>query len=153
MACEKYAQVHAYHDGELPAEEVAAVEAHIRECADCRELLGELRRLHTLIYAAPMAEWSAHAAQRVADKTWHREQDRGVLRITAWMTGLAAAILVATTLFWPANAHNEIAVSAASWQVAAVMPPADPDEPVSEVVLAAQWMANDLAPVVSAERQ
>ena len=39
MACDKTDLVHAYHDGELPADQRAAMEEHLRVCEQCRELL------------------------------------------------------------------------------------------------------------------
>ena len=156
MLCDRASQVHAYHDGEMPAEQVRSVEAHLRDCPDCRELLGELRKLSTMVFAAPMADISSATLRRLTDKAWYREQDRGVLRISSWMTGIAAAVLIGATLFWPGSttgpgntpvATNFPQTSTTTWEVAAVMPPAEPsDEPVSDVMLTAQWMANDLAP-------
>jgi len=37
--------LHAYLDGELPSDERTAVEAHLGQCASCRETLGEQRAL------------------------------------------------------------------------------------------------------------
>jgi anti-sigma factor RsiW len=46
-------QLSAYLDGELIAEEGAAIERHLPSCADCRAALVELRGVHSLLRALP----------------------------------------------------------------------------------------------------
>jgi len=61
-------QLSEYLDGELPANEAAAVEAHLRECRDCAEVLNDLKRVvaraQTLGARPPQADlWPAIAAR------------------------------------------------------------------------------------------
>jgi len=44
-------QISQYLDGTLPAEEIAALEAHLKGDAEARELLGEYRKLNQIIVA------------------------------------------------------------------------------------------------------
>jgi anti-sigma factor RsiW len=144
MTCEKAAQIHAYHDGELPPAEREAVEAHLRGCAACGELLEDLRRVSELVAGAPMAGISPIAIARL-EKSFYAARDRGVLRVASWLTAAAAAVLLAVS-FWPKSAETNVTASASTtWQTVAVMPPADESDDLPELVVAAQWMANDLS--------
>jgi anti-sigma factor RsiW len=150
MSCEQAAQVHAYHDGALASPQRAAVEAHLEGCADCRDLLADLRGLSSLIAAAPLAAISPAAMARLNDAL-RTARDRGLLRITTWLTAAAAAILIGALLMFPhTNGPSNPVVASApnvdpAWEPLAVMPPLEADESVPEVVALAQWMANDLS--------
>ena len=162
MTCDRAAQVHAYHDGALAATDRAAMEAHLDECADCRSLLADLRGISNLIASAPLTAMSPEAMARL-NKTWHAARDRGLLRITSWLTAAAAAVLVGTLLMFHDRTPptNTIIANANAgdpvWETAAVMPPFHADENVPEIVALATWMANDLSygtgASVGAERQ
>jgi len=80
MNCDRLTQVHAYHDGELPAEQRAALEAHMRACAECSELLGELQNVSRMLAAAPILEMSPEVRARL-EQSWWASRDRGVLRV------------------------------------------------------------------------
>jgi len=157
MSCDKAAQIHAYHDGELSPTERGAVEAHLRDCGDCAELLADLRRVSALVAAAPMENLSPIAMARL-EKSFYAARDRGVLRVASWLTAAAAGVLFGTLLTWsePMNETVTTASAAPAWQTVAVMPPPDDADDVPELVLAAQWMANDLSPAelgIGGERQ
>lgn len=144
MSCDQNTNLHAYHDGELAAGGRAAFEAHLRECAVCAEQLDELRRLGQMLKNAPMEPISPIALARL-ERAYDAVRDRGVRRVAGWLTAAAAAVLVGVMLI-PSEPAPDVTASAAPWQTIAVMPPADTsDEPIPELVLAAQWMANDLA--------
>src|SRR5436190_14924282 len=158
MSCDQTAQVHAYHDGELPRQQRDAVEAHVKQCADCAALLAELRQMSRLIAAAPMAEISPMALARLqkqtAEAAGHAASDRGVMRVASWLTAVAASILVGAVMFWP---HNRDDGPRGGGVEIAIMPPAadahdDGAANSSDLVVAAQWMANDLTPVVDQTR-
>jgi anti-sigma factor RsiW len=147
MICEHAAQVHAYHDGELASSEIAPFESHLRDCADCRALLADLRRVSQLVAAAPMADMPGDAMRRM-QQTWWAAQDRGVRRIASLLTAAAAVVMLATSLWSPTDRgdNNTTLVTSASWQTEALTPPTDmQDEPQDETIAAAQWIANDLA--------
>ena len=138
----------------------AALEAHLDQCADCRSLLADLRGLSHLIASASLAPMSPEAMARLS-KTWHAARDRGLLRITSWLTAAAAAVLIGTLLMFhdrtaPTNTIIATTASEPVWETAAVMPPLNADENVPEIVALATWMANDLSygtGNVGAERQ
>ena len=151
MSCERFGQVHAYHDDALAAAERVAIEAHLESCGDCRALLADLRGLSHLIAAAPLTAMSPEAMDRLS-KSWRAARDRGLLRITSWLTAAAAAVLVGALLFVPernTNGTQTIAnvtpTDVTAWETAAVMPPLEVDESVPEIVALATWMANDLS--------
>lgn len=150
MSCERSAQVHAYHDDALAGSARVAIEAHLQECADCRALLADLRGLSNLIAAAPLAAMSPEAMVRLAS-SWRAARDRGVLRITSWLTAAAAAVLIAAPLLFqdgnaPSNPTIVTSTVDASWEALAVMPPLETDDNVPDLIVLAQWMANDLSP-------
>ena len=149
MSCDRFAQVHAYHDDALAPSDRVAIEAHLDECADCRALLADLRGLSNLFAAAPLAMLSPAAMARLS-RNIRAARDQGILRITSWLTAAAAAVLVGALLLWPDRAGNgggnTIAAAPAgpALEMVAVMPP-ESEEAVPEVVTLAQWMANDLS--------
>jgi anti-sigma factor RsiW len=53
---EALARVQAYYDGELSARQAARIEAHLTECALCREELAALRSLAVILQAVPVAQ-------------------------------------------------------------------------------------------------
>ena len=55
----------AYHDGELPAGERAAVERHLAECAACREALEQMRRLSAALAGFEAPALGAGAMERM----------------------------------------------------------------------------------------
>ena len=143
-------QIHAYYDNELSPGDRAAVEAHLNDCAACRELLADLRNVSQLVAAAPMAEMTPIAMKRM-QQAWWAAQDRGVRRIASWLTAAAAAVIFAAVLFSPTSGHrgSDATGAGSNWQAIALFPPttsADQDEAQQdETIDAAQWMANDLA--------
>lgn len=141
--------IHAYHDGELAPAEVAAVEAHLDDCDDCRALLADLRQVARLVAAAPLAEPPPQAMKRM-QQAWWAAQDRGVRRVASWLTAAAAAVIFAAVLFSPSSSSSssQRPDAGASFQLATLMPPADlteADEPQNEVIDAADWIANDIS--------
>jgi anti-sigma factor RsiW len=143
MNCNQTAHIHAYHDGELSPARRDAVERHLAECGECRERLADLRGISQLVAAAPLAAMPGDAMPRL-QKAWWAAQDRGVLRIAGWMTAAAAAVLFVAVLWSPAQ-HGDNGSS--NWQLAALTPPTPvvDDEPQDEIVIAADWIANDLS--------
>lgn len=144
MTCEKAAEVHAYHDGELDEPRARALETHLSACAECRDLLGELRGLSRLFNGAAFPQMSDAAMARLQG-SWEEISEQALLRITSWMTGVAAALLVGALLVW-SGVRNEAAnrvVAADPVVLATAAEP--PGEPNSELIQVAQWMADDLS--------
>jgi len=143
--CEQTTQVHRYHDGCLTAQSRAEVEAHLAECVECAELLQDLRRLSQLIADAPRAGLPGEALVRLRGAR-QLARDRGVLRIATWLTAAAASVMLATLLIRPAEQTDlrSSSASAAVWQTRAVMPPEEADSGSSDLVVVAQWMADEL---------
>jgi anti-sigma factor RsiW len=144
MTCEKAAQVHAYYDGELDASRDRMFEAHLQRCAECSALLAELRELSSLLSSAPRAELPAQAMLGFHG-AWHVARDRGIMRIAAALTAVAAMLLVGALLTGP-PAQGNTPAKPALWEAMAVMPPTETQgEANSDLVQVAQWMADDLS--------
>jgi hypothetical protein len=67
------------------------------------------------------------------------------MRIGAWLSGVAAALLVGALLMGP-HTSGTAAVKPGPWEAMAVAPPVEVQgETNSELVQVAQWMADDLS--------
>ncbi|NLU21579.1 MAG: zf-HC2 domain-containing protein [Phycisphaerae bacterium] len=143
MSCTRTIEVHRYHDGELPPGQKAALEAHVAACAECSQLLADLRSVSVLIRRAPLADLPAAAADRLAQcRPW--TADAGLIRVAGWLTAAAAAVLIIALLRKPVDSSPMVA-GPALWETLVVTPSADiQDEAISEVVLA-KWMADELS--------
>jgi len=144
MTCSRTAQVHRYHDGELSSAQREVQEAHIRHCAECRELLADLRRLSSLISGASLAGIPPQTMGRLGE-CWPVARDRGVLRAASWLTAAAAAVLIGALLAKPAD-RADVGARPAIWGTIAVMPPVEgPDDSGSDLAVMAQWMVDELS--------
>jgi len=148
MTCDKAVQIQSYLDEELDSAQRQSLLAHLEQCAECRELLEELRGLSSLIQNAPRPVMRVGAMARYR-QAWNVARDRAVLRITGWLTAVAAGLLIGAILTWPAEepANPVRAVRSGSWEQFAVMPPAETqgEGGGAQLVQVAQWMANDLS--------
>jgi anti-sigma factor RsiW len=151
MTCEKIAEVHAYHDGELDSGRRVALEAHLAVCAECRELLSELEGLSAFLARAPLPVMPERAVSRFHG-SWYEARDRGMVRVASWMTAVAAMLLVGALLAQPtapATGQTKTGpVKAGPWETFAIAPPAEvhgESGATSELVQVAQWMADDLS--------
>ena len=144
--CDQTAQVHLYHDGELPAGQREALEAHLRSCEECKALLSELRSLSRLFAAAPVAQIAPDAMQRLREARYVLP-DTGVLKIAGWLTAAAAAVLLAALPMLHRDDRNtdQQAVGNADVLDVAVTPPTDADNSRNDLVALAQWMSDDLS--------
>jgi anti-sigma factor RsiW len=146
MSCNTSAQIQAFYDGELPADAAASVEAHLRECAECAALLADLRSMSNLLATVPLTEMRSGAANRMYG-AWRATSDRGVLRIASWLTAAAAVVLAGTVLTWPGQQNIQTARGPDALETLATVAPAEGHEDGrSEVVVLAQWIADDLSP-------
>src|SRR6187551_798420 len=101
MSCDRAAQVQAYHDRQLGPAAREAFELHVENCSECAALLGELRAISQAIADAPLPIVAgAQLNQRLYD-AWYVAQQRGVLRMSSWLTGAAAAVLIGALLLTP----------------------------------------------------
>src|SRR5436190_17150911 len=120
MSCDCEVQVHRYHDGQLPGAERAGVEAHLRECPGCAQLLADLQRLSINVRGAELVTMPQITLARM-QKSFRAVRDRGVVRIAEWLTAAAAAILIGGLLAWPSERAE--ASADMGWENSAVNPP------------------------------
>ena len=144
MSCDRAGEVHAYHDGELDASRVAVVEAHLVKCGECRDLLRELRGLSALVARGEMPAMPDDAMARL-EAAWPQVSERALLRITSWMTGVAAALLVGALAVWSTVRDEAATRMMAADPIVLATAAEPPDEPSSELIQVAQWIADDLS--------
>jgi len=144
MTCDKAGQVHAYHDGELDEPRARALESHLSACAECRDLLEALRGVSRLFNSATLPQMSDAAMNRLQG-AWPEVSERALLRITSWMTGVAAALLVGALLVWSGVRDEASNRPVAADPVVLATAAEPPGEPNSELIQVAQWMADDLS--------
>jgi anti-sigma factor RsiW len=147
MSCENSAQVHAYHDGDLSEEQRASLEAHLAVCAECRELLEDLQRLSAMFATVPLPEMPPRAINKMYGSYWaaRQKQDRGIRLLAEWLTAAAAVVLLVAQIGTsPVTTRPEAAETA--WvDTIAFIPPSEPrDNPNSQLMQVAQFMATDL---------
>ncbi|MFP4057572.1 MAG: anti-sigma factor family protein [Candidatus Brocadiia bacterium] len=124
-ACPPKERLSAFLDGELPAGEAAAVEAHLRACGACARELAALREVETLsrsLEAPPVSEeeWAA-AWKGIAEHLRaapSRAAGGGLLAKLRryryiWMPAAAAALVALAIGLWTggSDAHRERALA------------------------------------------
>ncbi len=144
MRCDRAADIHAYHDGELsPAGRIAA-QAHLRECAACRRLLEDLRGLASMLRDAPLPDLPGRAVGRMS-LAFASSRDREVRRLAGWLTAAAAMVLVGSYLTAPGSAGALQGRQTAFEPVAEMLPIEPRGEAGAETMELAQWIADDLS--------
>lgn len=142
MKCDKNNLIQRLHDSEVSAAERTAAESHLRECAECRQLLADLRQVSQLIAEAAPAAIPVGAFQRMQE-VWHAAREQSVRRAAGWLTATAAAVLVAALLTSPTG-NAESGDQLPIWQTVAVSPSVAEQDEVNETLVTAQWIADDL---------
>jgi anti-sigma factor RsiW len=143
QVCPNIPQISAYHDGELAGEQREQIERHLRDCPQCAAELDELRRLsQQLAEAAPRPALSLEAARRLHD---HVEEltDRSVLHFAEILSGLAAAVMLAASL-WTARPASVAAEPVAPWEQAIAMVPQD--QTSRSPIRTVEWFVSELSP-------
>jgi len=134
-------RVSDYLDGELPAEECGDVEAHLRECAHCSDVLNELKRVVALAGSIeprpPQADIWAGIAERIDAARQRSVQPVGRVNVTTFphrmprriaftLPQLAAAALVVAAvsggLVWELRPPFSGTAKAVPYERAAAMP-------------------------------
>jgi hypothetical protein len=100
--------------------------------------------LSKLVSEAALVEMPAELVERV-QRRWSAARDRSVLRLASWMTAAAAAVLIGAVLIRHMS-WTDAAARPAIWETVAVTPPVEvPEEVNPDLVVLAQWMADDLS--------
>lgn len=117
----------AYLDGELHGLRLAQLEAHLEECAACREELERLRRVSNLLQAAPApqvtppARFASELALQLPRREYKKAENRGialiwwlapVILLGAWYLTQAAILMNGAVSFF---AGSGLLQQAAPW--------------------------------------
>jgi anti-sigma factor RsiW len=100
----------AYHDGELAADMRAEIARHVADCNPCTQFLAELRNISGM--------FAASSPDGLSQIAWHRLHaklddvlERGLVRYAWEVSGVAAAILIAGSI-WLAQLADPSTASA-----------------------------------------
>jgi anti-sigma factor RsiW len=141
--CSYIPRISAYHDGELPADRRAEIELHLRGCDQCAAELTDLRRLSQLLGAQAVPSLSPAGAQRLHGQI-DEMTSRSLIRFVEMLSGVAAALLIASSL-WALRTTSVTAEPLPPWQQAAVtLQPAASNQP--QAIRTVEWMVSELAP-------
>src|SRR5579862_8685828 len=99
VPCEFNNMLGRYHDGELPATDRPAFEAHLPNCMSCTTELEQLRSIGQSLRAAERPRASRDFVAQLESLASNVE-DLSIIRFARRLTGIAAAILVAATIHW-----------------------------------------------------
>lgn len=146
-SCDWTTSLSAYHDGELSAVDSARIEEHLATCQECRRELGQYRRLSLMLGKADIPELSSASLANMKRRIdW--EGNLVIYRLARRMTGVAAAVLLAGTV-WMVTASSSGASAAPSpmndWEAAAVSPNTDTVQQNSSDVQLAEFIETDLS--------
>lgn len=95
MRCSKAKKlISPYIDGELGSMEKGRLESHIRECAECGELLKELSKVHGMFAGAPRFEAPYGFAGMVMARITARET-RKIFPIAGFARAAAVCLVIA----------------------------------------------------------
>jgi anti-sigma factor RsiW len=148
MTCDQTQYLDAYADGELPPDQRVRIEQHLASCGVCARELARLRKL-SAIMAAYRPTLSADALERFHNaigESW----DVGVLRIARRISAVAAAVVLAGSLYLTFF-EAEQAAAVPVWEQAAVSVQPQPDAQLAgasaggeQQVQLAEWIVSDL---------
>jgi len=156
LECEWTSLVHAYYDGELPAPQRAAVEAHLHQCVACAEELRSLERLSVRIRSASLPMPPRDLVRGIVARVG-RAQEAGAIRLAWWLTAAAAMVVVVCQIYLVTGTRSQgvgtkdlvIADSGSgtAWDLTRVMLAADAAQgaDLSDEHQVAQWVIDELS--------
>jgi len=136
MGCNLNEKAGAYLDGALNAAERKEFDAHLANCAECSAEVSRLNRLSRFIASAEIPS----PDDLVVKFRRRKSNQKRLVRFATILTGVAAAIVLITTLSMILN-PSDSTPAAMSWERVAVTQqidsPAqsDPDDPIAQMVL------------------
>jgi anti-sigma factor RsiW len=142
MNCPTFETLNRYHDGELSPAEALVIASHVSDCAACAEMLTSLQQVSQTVAAASMPAVDVATQSRWLT-TLRRSQDRSVLRLATMLTAAAAMVLLAVTLWRPAEHQSSPGIVMNEWETTMLV--RDEPEAPSASLAAASWMAADLS--------
>ena len=143
MNCQHSRQLSAYYDGELSPEECQALEAHLAECAPCREELAHLRTLSRLVAGVGEAPLPEGMEQRLHARI-DGAGDVVVVRLAERLMAVAAAVLVVSAVWLWQVRGTQAGPVAEAWESTVISQSLPtPQEQVPEDPML-KWIVNDL---------
>jgi len=138
--CKHTREISAYHDGELPLEERARLDAHISRCPACALELERLRSISRLLMEHGSPEMPAIALNRL-HAGLPGTRDSAIPRMARMLTAAAAAVLVVCGAWLWSGAGANGSDEFPSWERVAVTLQVDPANEPQQI---AQWISENL---------
>jgi hypothetical protein len=123
----------AYHDGELPPVERAAIEGHLAGCDACIAKLNAIKAISETFAIAAVPGLSQISLDLLTD--------RGLLRIARILTGLAACVVLAGSLWLLRSNESPTPITS---PVSLVLQLEDPSSATADAG-PSDWMAAELS--------
>lgn len=82
MSCEKYRElISADLDGELNKEEREVLEKHLSDCAECRRLAEELKKMRVMAVSSEFENMPIELENKILTKTVHVQKKKSIVDI------------------------------------------------------------------------
>jgi anti-sigma factor RsiW len=146
--CEFDEQLGPYVDGELDAARAAALEGHLPACPPCARELAELRGLKRLFGAAASGAGAFSfpgAVRRRLHEHVDSLSDMGLLRIGRALSGIAACVLVAGSLWLTSASRRPVERPIAAWEASALLMPVAAGPSSADDLASPEWVLRDLS--------
>ena len=155
MGCELEHFLTAYHDGELPERQRRELAEAVVLCPTCAKALREIDELSQAfasMRSIPRPTLSADSMVQLHEHVDAMTSDRSLLRLAEALSGIAAVLLVAATIWMTQARSSATTEPETSWQAEAIAlqqqpQPADESQQLARTgnVETAEWIVAGLS--------
>lgn len=142
-SCDYEQDIGPYLDGQLPPEASRVIRDHLEHCDSCQLEARRLETISRLVRSATVPTIPTGLLDDLHQRA-RRAGAQGVFRMAEWLTGAAAAIIIACALVLGLTGTGDDAVALPSdWELTALGDPVDPTSTEPQQI--ARWLVEDLS--------